>query len=366
MAASVNDLLVDEAIRHQIAVVQYSNDAVRRIVGMLNSVDADLASKIYELASRLPPDSFTMQRLESLLGSVRALNANAFGMLRNELTTELRDFVNYENAYQFNMLDTMTPPSVHVASVNAEQVFSAAMSHPFQGVLLSGALADVGAARMRAIERTIAQGYVENQGIDQIVRSLIGTRSQGYADGILNRPRYEVAAIVRTSVSHMQAYVRDKQMSANADIVKALQWVSTIDLRTTPFCQARDGHLYRNSDQHEPIDSNLPWGGGPGAAHWNCRSVGVAVFRSLPGVGEFWAGGTRATMDGQAPRSVTYVDWLKRQTAARQDAVLGPTRGKLLRQGGLRLEDMYTRDGQYMTLDQLREHDAAAFRRAGL
>jgi hypothetical protein len=71
-------------------------------------------------------------------------------------------------------------------------------------------------------------------------------------------------------------------------------------------------------------------------------------------------------MDGQLPAETTYADWLKKQSAARQDEVLGPTRAKLMRDGNLPLERMYSQNGRYLTLDQLRDQDAAAFKRAGL
>lgn len=66
-------------------------------------------------------------------------------------------------------------------------------------------------------------------------------------------------------------------------------------------------------------------------------------------------------MDGVVPAETTYGDWIKRQPAARQDQVLGPERGKLIREGGLKLPDLYAPNGRYLTLDELRERDAAAF-----
>jgi hypothetical protein len=76
--------------------------------------------------------------------------------------------------------------------------------------------------------------------------------------------------------------------------------------------------------------------------------------------------GTRASMDGQVPQSTNYGDWIKSQSAARQDEALGPTRGKLLRDGGLSIDSFYNDKGLELTLAQLRERDAAAFARAGL
>jgi hypothetical protein len=67
--------------------------------------------------------------------------------------------------------------------------------------------------------------------------------------------------------------------------------------------------------------------------------------------------GTRASMDGQVPADLTYADWLKKQSAARQDEILGPTRGKLFR-SGMPMERFYNDQGVWLTLPQLLERSA--------
>ena len=149
----------------------------------------------------------------------------------------------------------------------------------------------------------------------------------------------------------------------------ALVWSSTIDLRTSPPCRARDGKQYTTA--HKPIGHALPWLGGPGALHWRCRSHATYVLRSHAELGidvpeVVVVGKTRASLDGQIPAETDYATWLKKQSSARQIEVLGPTRARLMSEGNLPLERMYSQNGRYLTLDQLREKDAEAFKRAGL
>jgi hypothetical protein len=70
----------------------------------------------------------------------------------------------------------------------------------------------------------------------------------------------------------------------------------------------------------------------------------------------------RASMDGQVPGDMNYSDWLSRQSPARQEQVLGPVRAKMLRDGA-KLEEFYSTNGIFLTLDQLRERDAQIFAR---
>lgn len=367
---SVNDLLLDENIRHQVALAKYSNAVVTKMVAVLNRSDIRLYAELQEALARMEPGTFTVERLESLLGSVRATNAAAYETIARELTDDLRNFAQYEASYQAQALQNVLPASVHVAAVTPETVYAAAMARPFQGVLLKDVLKDMDATRARKVRTAVAQGFTEGKTTDQIVRELRGTRAKGYSDGLLEVSRREVEAITRTAISHVAGMVQDRSAEANADIIKAVRWSATLDLRTSPICRPRDGKMYEPVS-HKPVGHSLPWLGGPGRAHWNCRSSQVPVLKSNQDLGVdvpdvVVVGKTRASMDGQLPAETTYSQWLAKQSAARQDDVLGPTRGRLLREGKLPIDRMYSNRGEFLTLDQLRERDTEAFKRAGL
>lgn len=368
--ATANERLLDEAIRHSVELHQYSNSIVHKMIAVLNRSDSRLFSALIDALSRIDPDSFTVERLQDLLASVRQLNAAAFKEVQKALTVELADFLVFEADYQRAMLVSAIPVQVPVAAVSIAQVRAAAVSRPFQGVLLREVLSELDETRARLVRRTIAQGFTEGKSIDAIVRELRGTRAKGYADGLFNRARRDVEAIVRTAVSHYAKTVRQEMADNNQDLIKALRWVSTLDSRTSAFCRIRDGRLY-DPKTFKPIDHDLPWGGGPGAAHWNCRSVSVPVLKSWKELGSVvdipeFKPATRASMDGQVPADLSYADWIKQQPFARQVEVLGETRARLLRDGGADLGDFYGAKGRYLSLAEMRERYAEMFKKAGL
>ena len=363
-----NDLMAAESIRHSVQLSKYTNSVVRQIIAILNRADSRLFAELVAALESVDPSSFKLTRLESLLSDVRTMNAQAYDALGMTLGDDLHSFVVYEASYQAQLLTGLIP-SVHVASISAEQVFAAATAQPFQGVLLKGVWSDLAATRMKKIVRTIAQGFVENRTVDELVRELRGTRAAQYSDGLLEVSRREAATVTKTAINHFAAFVANRASEANADLLRAVQWSSTLDLKTSEICRARDGLLYGPVD-HEPIGHDYPWLGGPGNAHWNCRSGQIMIFKSNDELGidvpEIVMNGTRASMDGQVPKDVTYLEWMKTLSPDEQDAVLGPTRGRLMRDGKLPPERMYGHNGQYLTLDDLRASDAAAFDRAGL
>lgn len=372
--STVNEKLRDQDIGHQVDLQRYGNDVVRRIIALLNRVDSDLFAQITDALERLPAESFTVERLEQLLYSVRALNAQVYSQVGVELTAEMRKLTEYESGYQFQLFRTILPAQivaqVEIAAVSIDQVHAAAMARPFQGRLLKEWAAGIEANRMARIRDAVRIGYVENQTVSQIVQRIRGTRAKGYEDGIIQIDRRDAEAVARTAISHTAAFTRDRFLKANGGLIKALVWTSTLDSRTSEGCRIRDGLEYTADDAHKPIGHKVPWLGGPGALHWNCRSTSVPITKSwkeLGGVdiGEFNPS-TRASMDGQVPDETTYGAWLKKQSAARQDDILGPTRGKLMRDGGLEMDRFYNEKGRYLSLDEMRQRDAAAFARAGI
>lgn len=371
---TVNERLADEAIAHAETLQRYSNGIVQRIAALLYRADGELAGRLTVALEGLTASNFSVERLENLLDSVRRLNTELYNQIGRELTAEMRKLAEYEAGHQLELFQAVIPPqvqaSVGIAAVNVEQAYAAAMARPFQGRLLKEWAQSLDTEKMTRIRDAVRMGFVQQETIPQIVRRVTGTKARAYADGIIVIDRRNAEAVVRTAISHTAGVVRDKFFDDNASLIKAQAWTSTLDTRTTPICMLRDGKLYTPVSPYKPVGHSLPWLGGPGRAHWNCRSAAVPIVKSWKELGgndlpEFTPS-QRASMDGTVPAEQTYGQWLKRQSRARQDDILGPTRGALLRSGGLTLDKFANDKGRWLTLDELRARDASAFKAAGL
>ena len=353
---TANERLLDAAIHRAIDTHQYSEGVVRRLVSMLNGADADIFAALTSALERMPADSFTVARLEALLQSVRAMNDAVYARIGGDLAAQMRAFGAAEAAFQVALFGAAIPAEVlarlPLMMVTAEQVYAAVVSRPFQGRLLSEWASSIADDRMRRIREAIRVGYVSNETNAQIMARIRGTRALRYSDGIIEIDRRSLRSVVNTAVSHTAATARGEFYRANMKLIAAEQWVSTLDSRTTHICQARDGKRY-TADAHKPIGHDLPWLGGPGRAHFNCRSTSVPVTRSWKDLGidmpEF-SPATRASMDGQVPADLTYGEWLKKQSPKRQDEVLGASRAALFRSGGLPIEKFVNDKGKLLTL----------------
>jgi SPP1 gp7 family putative phage head morphogenesis protein len=207
------------------------------------------------------------------------------------------------------------------------------------------------------VTNAIRVGYALGETNEQILARVRGSAALNFSDGVLATNRAHAATVVRTAVQHVANQARAAIWEANSDIIDQYQWVSTLDSRTTPICRDRD------LDKFEVGKGPLP------PAHPNCRSTTVAVLKGALGE-ELEKEGTRASVDGQVKASESYYDWLQKQPADFQDLALGPTRGKLFRDGGLSNEDFsrlqLNKNFEPATLAQMRELEPAAFARAGL
>lgn len=353
---SANEKLNERATRHQVYLLRYSGSVRNKLIAHLNRVEDDLLAQIRK---RADAGTFTEWRLNKILEDVRDIlkdaQSESYGILRDDLLS----FVSYEVEHAEEGLRSALEVEFNITRPAPAQLRAAVLSRPFQGRILREWVSELTDAQRRNVRNAIRIGFTEGESIDAIVRRIRGTRAQQFRDGIFETTRRQAEALVRTAVNHTATKARDYLYEENADIVKGVQWVSSLDGRTSEICMARDQRVY-------------PLGSGPRPpAHPNCRSTTAPVLRDASEIFGRDVGklpeGTRASIDGQVAGGTTYNDWLKKQPVEVQDEVLGPTKGKLFRDGGMSVDRFVDeRTGHVYSLDELRRRDAEAFRAAGL
>jgi hypothetical protein len=358
MARSVNDRLQDDTIAHGLYVTRYGTGVARRMVALLNKLDADLAAKLLVLLEGERADTYSARRLASLLAGVRDLNHRAYEPVNEALARELSRYVEYEAGYQLDLFSSLIPKQIlkHVPlqSISPEQVYAAAAAQPFQGRLLREWGQKLESDRLDKITNAVRSGFIQGETVEQIVKRVAGTPQLNRQDGVINASRRDLAVVARTAVNHMAATARQEFAQANSDIVKAKQWSSTLDTHTSQWCIIRDRKLY--SLDGKPLGHTIPYLRGPGKIHFCCRSCEILITKSWEELqiasGEL-SRATRASMDGQVPAHTSYADWLIRQPHARQEQVLGVTRAQMLRDGKITVPEMFNDAGEFLTLQQL-------------
>lgn len=393
--ANANTELLDASVRHQVAVQRFTKGQARKVLELLEEADRNLVAKLRRRLRRLPEGvDFTSRRWKRLIKDVRAARFAIMEKAGAASAEDLPGFAKVEHDAELSIFEAALPFEIEFAGVDIPSL-NAAISKPFQGQTLEQWWGGLAETDSRRVVREIQLGYSQGESVPNIVKRIAGTRAGGFKDGVLAISRRNAETVVRTAVNHTSQAARETVWAENADVIAALRWTSTLDGRTTPICQSRDGKLTPIGDNKLPegADALHPPGARP-PAHPNCRSAMVAAIdgevvgerayvtstatakeqrriwraeakrtgRTVKQVREKW----QERNIGHVPAKTTYNQWLGRQSKGFQDDVLGPTKGKLFREGGLKLDKFVDRSGAEFTLAELADQNPTAFMKAGL
>lgn len=401
MVKTYNEELFDAMVRHQIGLLRFSGSVRNRIWELLDATEADLTAEIRRRVARAGFDTpARMKRLEVLLDKLREVRKSGWKKANAAWFDEMKALAVTEANFTNGILAASFPVELGTVLPDAARLRGIAKAQPFMGKTLREWGKKIEFDDLTRIESAVKIGMVQGEGPDQIARRLVGTMAQRGRDGVTQVTRRQAASIVRTVTNGIASESRREFMLANDDVVAEWVFTATLDARTTPICRRYDGqkfkvgegprlplHFNERSIGSPAIDGQvigdrprrdftqaqlvrefakergLKVRGPRGQTH---RAGRQAIPRGHRGAFDKWSRDKMRERTGTTPAKTTYGEWLKRQSAAEQDDILGATRGKLFRRGGLKLDKFVERDGSELTLADLASRHAAAFERAGL
>lgn len=394
MPTTANEALRDALIRHQIYLLRYSGFVRNEMAALLEKTEERLAERIRDRLrnTRGLNTPAEVKRMQTLLEDVARIRQVGWSAATDFLINEMVGLSAQEPLFAQGMfaanstvvIDTVLPP--------ARQLRAIALERPFEGRILKDWAETMRAEDIRRIHSAIQLGMVAGEDSATIARRVIGTRVFNGTDGVTEVTRRQVQAITRTAVQAVANGARDEFFQENADVIEAELFVATLDSRTTPICRALDGKRFEVGKGPRP------------PMHFACRSLRVASFdadyagsrpakastrkqllkefsdqKGLSGISdrEDLPKGSKGQFDlferkrireltGQVPAATSYNEWLKGQSKAFQDEILGVTKAKLFRDGGLSLDKYVAVNGSELSLSQLAAKYGDAFKRAGL
>ncbi len=238
--------------------------------------------------------------------------------------------------------------------------------------------------------RAIRTGFAAGDTTEQIVTRIRGTQANNFADGIMQASRNQARTLVRSQVQTIANQAREEAFKENAELIAGVQWVATLDSRTTIICANLDGKVWK-LDTKEPIGHSFAWPGP--TAHMNCRSTQISVLKSFDQLqkgtdadvearfkrklGARWDGdeklqrrvdrdayiarnfaNARASMDGQVAATMKFPEWLRKKDREQRgfaDRVLGKERAMLWRKGQLSFPQMVDQTNRPLSLEQIKK-----------
>jgi SPP1 gp7 family putative phage head morphogenesis protein len=354
--------LIDIQVRNQTLLGRLKAGETDRFKDTLRAIEVYIRARLSEEGEVIE----TKAALNSLLADIKTRQFDLYDEYNNELIGILEDLSLEQSAME---ADAISSAVVSVDSVHPSNnaIFAALRNNPlsienYSGTpLLTPFIKEFTAKQVQTIQTEIQQGYSQGRTVDQITRAIRGTRARRFKDGKLSTVDRSNRAMVHTIIQHASSQGRFATWKANDDILTGYQWVSTLDSRTSDICRSLDdGRVFQVGKGPLP------------PIHVSCRSTTIPVvdkrFTILDDKG------TRPSVGASGVKTVqgdeTYYAWLKRQPKSFQDETIGPTRGALLRGGGLTSDQFaklqLDKNFQPLTLEEMRELNPMVFENAGV
>jgi len=388
-----NEEFFDALVRHAILLQLLGRGINKQLIDLLNKTEKDIARTIREsLRSSRGLTPRNVARMNKLIREIRDIRFAAWKDTELLWVDAFRELVKSEVLFTAGTVQLVLPIVIETVLPSAAQLNALVRTHPFEGRVLKEWAQDIRRADLQRMTDQIRIGMARGETSDEISRRIVGSARLRGSNGVTQISRNAALSITMTAINSFSNAAREAFFDENADLIDEERYVATLDGRTTAVCRGLDGKVYKHGEGPKP------------PMHFRCRSLRVAIFDGQV-IGERPAKavvetqlldeftrrnglgrvktrdglpfGKKGAFDayrrqrvreltGRVPAKVTYNDWLRTQSSMFQDTVLGKTKGKLFRQGGLPLDRFTDPAGREYSLGQLARIESDAFRAAGL
>lgn len=262
------------------------------------------------------------------------------------LLTDLQSLALDEASYTVTAMNTVIGAEIFKKIPKDSTLLKIANAELYQGYTINQIMKDFDTKIAFDVQGAVKLAVINGETIPEIRQRL---------NKILNVKVNQAEAIARTATATLVNQVRDEVYNENDDIIKAYQWIATLDSRTRIEHAIRNNLTWRFRDK-KPIGHNLPFRQTPDGV--NCRCVLIPVLKSWKELGiddlEEIPIGTRSSMDGQVSKDLSFTDWLKSKDDDFVEKYLGKKRADLFLDGKITLSDLVSK-GRVLTLKELQE-----------
>lgn len=323
---------LDAMIRHQIFLLRLSGRTRNEIYEILNRTEAQMAEEVRRESNH------DLEKAAALFIILSAIRAEAWKEVSELWIQRYTEAALREPAFAKAALATLLPGN-RIRTPSKSEIRALVRRITFEGKTLREWIVQAQRADLERIRAALVVGAAQRESPGAIARRIVGTSRARGTDGVTQQTRHGLATLTLTGIVALSDGARELFYKLNSEFFGAKDlWVSVLDHRTTPICRSLSGKIFRvGTGPHPPL-------------HFRCRSIRQPLI----------LGG------GPMPKE-NYQQWLSRQPAKFQDEVLGPTRGKLFRQGGLTVDHFADRRGwDNIPLRELAQKERDAFIAAGL
>lgn len=297
-----NEELARKYILHALYLQSIEKAEARRVVNFLSKevlpvVEARLTDQLARFEAGTVTSRVQIDRLRATMEDLNAQVQVAMTRVQGQMLHRIKTIAEQEVEWNVKTLTKTIPLDVDIFVPAAQTVHHIVESQVIQGHKLQTWLKSYGTKTQARIFKQAKIGIIAGESLPEIGKRMRST---------MNIARNQAEYLARTVVSATVHNVRNETFLQNSNILMGVQWVSTLDDRTTDICIGYDGNVYPVDDGPRP------------PVHFNCRSTIVPLVKSWEQFGfKNPSPSVRSSLTGYVPSTTQYVDWLNKAIGAK-------------------------------------------------
>lgn len=262
---------IKEYLKRMVALNRTIEGVTSKTYSELNKLHKEIIAEIKGEFGGI--NSKTLKELTKLLQN--QIHEYHVTELKPSLDETFSSIISKELVWTAGNLEIFTGTEANI--LNSPAVANKALKKTYQGHTFDFWFNAAEKTTTTKLQNILRQSYVSGVTTQEAVQQV---------ESVLNRSGNDIKTLTRSYLQHASVEAREQTYAANADVIEGYYWIATLDHRTTAnICGIRDGKLYDSN--HQPIGHSLPWGGGPGRIHFNCRSSSMVKLVGMPDVRDY-------------------------------------------------------------------------------
>lgn len=264
-----------------IDVARFEANEVRKVLKVLEDLEAD----IVKVLRRESPSIRKQKRIGEVRSAIENAINDSYSLIKTANKSSLGDLALVSHKSTVAALNKAIGATVVNPVLTERQLSKLSNASVIFGQGGSGTISQWWDGQRNDFKgkfsRQLRLGYALGEGMEEIAGRIVGTEGALFKDGETSVSKRNAETLTRTAVQSVSNDARIATFAANADVVKGIEWLATLDDRTCPICRALDGlqwELNADGSIGDPIGHSKKFPGS--VAHFQCRCTQISVTRS--------------------------------------------------------------------------------------
>ncbi len=262
---------LNKTIKNQIDLMRLSVNTQNKVIVLLNEMNKEIAGEINNIDPAAPKLSkWRKNRLNQLQKQNKKIIGSTYKTINKVVNDDLYDMSQYQAIESVAILNTSIGSNIFDVTYTSNQLHTIVNTASIDWETIGNRWKDQSLDFQKKLNQTmvdvtnqLAIGVLKGDSIGELTKRVKRAKN---IKGLVDTTKNAAKTLVRTGFMKVSSDVRMQTYQDFSSVLSSLQYVATLDNRTTAYCRGADGKVY--SLDYKPIGHNYPLIIPP--AHWNC------------------------------------------------------------------------------------------------